>query len=231
MPSREPRARRASRRRPARPRPAAAAAGSPRAGQRRAGGSDPRGGAGGPSRAEPEAACQLRGAHAPRQVQQRQRVAARLRDDAVADTIVEPTRDGSAQQRARILVGQPAQHQLGQAAEVVPGTRLADRDHDRDRLRQQPSRDEAEDQRRGRVEPLGVLHQTQQRPLLGRGGQQAQHGESDQEPVRDVARREAQGDAQRVPLGLRQRVQLVEQRRAELMDARRTAAPSPPPRP
>ena len=31
-----------------------------------------------------------------------------------------------------------------------------------------------------------VLHETEQRPLLGRRGQQAEHGESDQEPVRDV---------------------------------------------
>ena len=65
---------------------------------------------------------------------------------------------------------------------------------------------------------MSVLHETEQRPLLGRGGQQAEHGESDQEPVRDVTGCEAQGDIQRVPLRLRQRVELVEQRRAELMD-------------
>ena len=65
---------------------------------------------------------------------------------------------------------------------------------------------------------MSVLHETEQRPLLGCGRQQAEHGESDQEPVRDVTRREAQGDIQRVLLGLRQRVELVEQRRAELMD-------------
>ena len=93
-----------------------------------------------------EAACQLRCAHAPRQIEQSERVAAGLRDDAVADAVVEPTRDGSDEQGARILLGQPAQQQLGQAVEVVPGVRLADGDHDRHRFRQQPSRDEAEDQ-------------------------------------------------------------------------------------
>ena len=65
---------------------------------------------------------------------------------------------------------------------------------------------------------MGVLHETEQRPLLGCGRQQAEHGESDQEPVRDVTRCEAQGDVQRVLLGLRERVELVEHRRTELMD-------------
>ena len=93
-----------------------------------------------------EAACQLRRAHAPRQIEQSERVAAGFRDDAVADAVVEPTRDGAHEQGARILLRQPAQPQLGQAVEVVPGIRLADSDHDRHRFRQQPSRDEAEDQ-------------------------------------------------------------------------------------
>jgi hypothetical protein len=93
-----------------------------------------------------EAACQLRCAHAPRQIEQSEGVAAGFREDAVADAVVEPTGDGSHEQGARILLTQTAQHKLGEAVEVVPGTRLADGDHDRHRFRQQPSRDEAEDQ-------------------------------------------------------------------------------------
>jgi 2-methylisocitrate lyase-like PEP mutase family enzyme len=65
---------------------------------------------------------------------------------------------------------------------------------------------------------MSVLHETEQRALLGRGRQQAEHGESDQEPVRNVTRCEAQGDVQRVLLGLRERDELVEHRRTELMD-------------
>jgi hypothetical protein len=65
---------------------------------------------------------------------------------------------------------------------------------------------------------VSVLHDTEQRPLLGRGRHQSEHGESDQEPVRHLTGREAQGDIQRVLLRLRERVELVEQRRAELMD-------------
>jgi len=50
---------------------------------------------------------------------------------------------------------------------------------------------------------MGVLHETEKWALLGRGRQQAEHGEPDQEPVRDVTRCEAQGDVQRVLLWLR----------------------------
>ena len=217
--AREPRARRASRHRSARPRPAAAVAGLPRAARRRAGDSDPRGGAGGlwqrRSSKPPasSAALMLRGRSS--SASGLPRVSATMRSRTRSSS-----RPGTAlhEQGARILLGQPAQQQLGQAVEVVPGVRLADGDHHRHRFRQQPSRDEAEDQSRGVVQPLGVLHETEQRPLLGRGGQQAEHGESDQEPVRDVTGCEAQGDVQRVLLRLRQRVELVEQRRAELMD-------------
>jgi hypothetical protein len=93
-----------------------------------------------------EAACQLRCAHAPRQIEQSERVAAGFSDDAVADALVEPTGDRAQKQGARILLSQPAQLQLGQAVEVVPGIRLADCDDDRHRFRQQAPRDEAEDQ-------------------------------------------------------------------------------------
>ncbi len=65
---------------------------------------------------------------------------------------------------------------------------------------------------------MSVLHETKQRALLGRGRQQAKHGQTDQEPVRHVTRCESQGDVQRVVLGRRERVEPVEHRRAELMD-------------
>ena len=65
---------------------------------------------------------------------------------------------------------------------------------------------------------MGILHETEQRPLLGHGRQQAEHGESDQEAVRDVTGCSAQGDIERVLLQLRKRVELVEHRRAELLD-------------
>lgn len=61
------------------------------------------------------------------------------------------------------------------------GTGREDQAH---RLRPQSARDEGEDLRRGAVEPLLVVDQADQRPLLRDLGQQPEHGQTDQEPVR-----------------------------------------------
>jgi hypothetical protein len=100
-----------------------------------------------------KATCELRWARAPRQLQQSERVATSLGDDPVADAVVESARYGSRQQGARSLPVQPSERQLGQALELVLVTWLANGEHDRDRLRQQPSRDESEHLARGRIEP------------------------------------------------------------------------------
>src|ERR687891_808112 len=68
---------------------------------------------------EREAARQFGGGHASWQLQQRQRVATRLRDDPVADVGVESARDDSRQQSTRILLGESSQLQLRQAHERV----------------------------------------------------------------------------------------------------------------
>ena len=143
---------------------------------------------------ELKAACQLRRAPVPRKIEQSERVPTGFRNYAVPDAGVEAARDGSAEQGSCIFLRQPAQYQLGQTTEVLPGARLADGDDDRHRFRQQASRDKAEDQPRGLVQPLRIFDQAEQRPLLGRGGKQAEHGESDHEPIGDVTCCEAQGD-------------------------------------
>jgi hypothetical protein len=94
---------------------------------------------------DPEAARQLCCAHAPRQVEQGERVAAGFREDAIADAVVEPTGDGSHEKGPGVLLCKPAQRQLGQAVEVVPVIWLADGHQDRHRFREQPPRDETED--------------------------------------------------------------------------------------
>ena len=91
------------------------------------------------------------------------------------------------------------------------------REHDRDRLGEQPARDEPEHLRGGLVEPLEVVDDAQQRLLLGDLRQQAERGQADEEAVGRRAGREAERDPQRVLLRLRERVEAVEQRRAELM--------------
>ena len=92
-----------------------------------------------------EAARQLGCAHAPWELQQRQRVAAGFGHDPIPDTIVEPARRDRRQQRAGMLVVKARDPQVPQALEVARFVRLASREDDRHRLREQPSRNESED--------------------------------------------------------------------------------------
>lgn len=75
------------------------------------------------------------------------------------------------------------------------------------------------------IEPLGILDQAQQRPVLGRGGQQAEHGQSHEEPLRRLAGRHSQRDAQGIALRCGDRVKEIEHRRAQLMDTREWQLP------
>jgi hypothetical protein len=70
---------------------------------------------------------------------------------------------------------------------VPIAARLAHGEHQPDRLRAQTARDKGQRLRRGRVEPLRVVHDTESRPLLRDLRQQAQHRQADEEPIRRVA--------------------------------------------
>jgi len=118
------------------------------------------------------------------------------------------------------VVVEPAEEQVGEPVEPAPSAPVADRDHDRDRVGQQPPCDEPEQLVRRLVEPLGVVDDAEQRALLGDAAQEAEHRQSDEESVGRLARRQAERDGERVPLRPRERVEAVEQRRAELMDPR-----------
>ena len=165
----------------------------------------------------PEPAGQLRGAHAAREFQQRERVAARLGDQALADVDVEPPGDDGLQQGLRVLVAEPCEPQLRQAGERAVLRRLADREHDRDRLGEHPAGHEAQHLRRGAVEPLQIVHQAQHGSLLGGLGQQREQRQAEQEAGGRLAGRVAERDPQGIPLWPRERVDAGEQRRAELM--------------
>jgi hypothetical protein len=67
---------------------------------------------------------------------------------------------------------------------------------------------------------LRVIHETQQRPLLGNFGQQAERGQGDQEAIGGIAGRDAERDTQGALLRLRKGVDPGQHRRAELMQPR-----------
>ena len=129
------------------------------------------------------------------------------------------TRHHRAQQRPRIAITQT----LDQRAPAVPASvlaRLARREHQRDRLRQQPARHERQRLRRGPIQPLRVIDDTDKRPLLGRLRQQAQHRQPDQKPIRRVPRTQPERHAERLPLRTGKPVQAIEHRRAQLLQRR-----------
>ena len=150
---------------------------------------------------QPEPAGHLRRREPARQLQQRERVAARLGHDPVSDALVEPARDHGREQGARVFVAEPPQRQLRQADQLALVGRLPHSEHDRHRLRQQPARDEPEYLARGGIEPLGVVDQAEQRPLLGDLCQEAERGQRNQE-ARSLAGLDAEGDLQRELLRL-----------------------------
>ena len=80
---------------------------------------------------------------------------------------------------------------------------LTSREHERDLLRQQAAGHERERARRRTIEPLRVIHDTQEWPLLRSLRQQAEGRESDQERTRRRSRTESERDAKGVALGLR----------------------------
>jgi hypothetical protein len=165
----------------------------------------------------PVAAGQLRRRHRARQLQQRQRVAARFGDDAVPHPFVELDVDRGLEQRARIGLAQAPHRHVRQARQLGLVADLADREDEGDRLGIEAAGDERQRLRRRAVEPLRVVHDAQQRLVACRLGAQAEHGEPHEQAIRRVAGAEAERGAERLALGPGQRVQVLEQGRAELL--------------
>jgi hypothetical protein len=69
------------------------------------------------------------------------------------------------------------------------------------------------------VEPLCVVHDAQQRLLLGRLSHQAERPEGDQEPVAFMSRGKPERDAERASLGLGERIDAAEHRTAQLVQS------------
>ena len=165
---------------------------------------------------EPEPARQLRRRQPPQQLQQRQRVAARLADDLVAHPRVQRPGQHRVQQRARVVLA-PARRPRAPA--IPPNRRSCARaaNTSADRLRLQAARHEREHLRRGAIEPLLVVHQADQRPLLGHVGEQAQDGQADEEEIRRRPGTDAERRPQRIALRNRQTLEAIEHRRQQLM--------------
>jgi hypothetical protein len=167
---------------------------------------------------QPESAGQLRRGQPARELEQGQRVAARLGDDPVAHRRVKHESRRGVQELARLVGLEPPHFELRQVLERPD--RLARREDDPDRLGQQAPRDERQRERRCLIQPLGVVDHAQQRASLAGVREDAQRGQPDEEPVRGRAIGEAEHDLERPPLRSRDPVQTIQERCAELVEAR-----------
>ena len=108
----------------------------------------------------PPASCV--GREPPRQLQQRQRVAARLGDDPLAHVLIHRPPDHGARSSRASPSRSPSNQQLRQPAEAHSfGSRLANRMHDR--LGRQPARHERQHLRRRPVQPLRIVDHAEER--------------------------------------------------------------------
>ena len=94
-----------------------------------------------------------------RQLNQRERVAARLGEDPIPHAVIEGPADGRREQLARAVVRQPPERQIRQPGQPVTLARLALGEQQDNRLRLQPPRHEREHLCRGPVKPLGIVNQ------------------------------------------------------------------------
>ena len=115
-----------------------------------------------------EPAGQLGRGEPARELEQRERIAAGLGNDPVADSLVEAPWNPRRQQRAGVPVAESLDHELRQPVELLHVARLANREHHSDRLRLEAARDERQDLGGLLVEPLHVVHHAQERPSARR---------------------------------------------------------------
>ena len=154
-----------------------------------------------------------------RQLEQGERVSVTLLDDLVANGGVQGAGHVGQQQRAGIAVAESGDRQLGQPGENVIADPRPRGAHDRDRFGEQAAGHEPQDLRRGVVEPLPVVDETDQRLLLGDLGDQRQRGQPHQEPAGHRAGAAPEHRRERVALRGGQPVEAVQHGRAELVEA------------
>jgi hypothetical protein len=118
---------------------------------------------------------------------------------------------------ASIALAQTLDHELRQPRQLI--ARSACREHQADRLCVQAARDERERLLRRAIEPLPVIHQADQRLLLGHSRQQGQDRQADEEAIRSRTRADPEGRQQCIALRDREALDPVQHRRQQLMQS------------
>ena len=167
-----------------------------------------------------EATDEARRRDAARELEERQRVAAALRDDPIEDALVERPKRRRCEQLTCLRLRESGDPKLPQAGEPVGRAHVPHREDHEHALRLEAPGDEREDLGRGVVEPLRIVDQGDERLRLRTVRQQAQHREADEETIGWRPCGEAERSSERVALRRRQPLESLEQRQAELMEGR-----------
>ena len=156
---------------------------------------------------------------------ERERVPARVGEEAAAHLIGESALDGRVQERDRLRLRERGEGERREPVEEVALLGgVAHRHQQADAVGVEPAGQEPEGVGALLVEPLRVVDDDQQRASGGGGGEERQRGETDQELVWRNVVAHAEGCLQGASLGRRQRVDLIEERREELVQGREPEA-------
>ena len=176
---------------------------------------------------EPEAARQLGGRAAARQLEQGERVAARLGHDAIAHALVERAGHDGLEQRPRIAGFQPADDELVQLAEAPLAGGLAHGEDQPGRLRLQAARHERE---RLRPTPRSSHCASSTTQTSGRSSAASDSRPRTASPTRKRSGAspslEPERRGERLALRAGEALEAIPERRAQQLQARRTRAPS-----
>jgi hypothetical protein len=99
--------------------------------------------------------------------------------------------------------------------------RLARRKHQQHGLGQQASRHKRKRLRRGPIQPLSIVDDAHQRPVLRHVRHQGENGEADQKAIRWWPHVQAEHRLEGAALRVRQTIEPIEQRRKQLMHSRK----------
>jgi hypothetical protein len=122
------------------------------------------------------------------------------------------------QQSTSVFDTQPAHLQLRKPPQRL--SYYARAEHEPDTFSQQPPRHKREGQRRRPIQPLRVIHDTQQRALTSSLRKQAQYRQTNQESIRRRPLSESEHDLEGLALWIRKSLEAIEHWRAKLMKAR-----------
>ena len=123
---------------------------------------------------QPESTGEICGPPGARQLEERERVSVAFADDLVADRRIERPVHIVQQQRPGIAVAESLDGQLRQPGEDLVADARTRGAHQRDPLGEQATADKGKDLCGGLVEPLRVVHDADQRLLLGGVCQEAE---------------------------------------------------------